>query len=190
MDDTRKGDFALLADKSPGIGRPGGKDGITGASWDAATIDRSRANSRNHGRAGQNVLYADGSVNFERTVYCGVGKATAKAGDNIYTALSPTPLIDRQLPAYNTGFWAHDVGPAWEGDSYLVPTAGEGPGVAPTLTVRRSPTTDVATRPIAAATTQAVTTQASPAATTATAPVTQNAPATTGSTSQPSSTQP
>jgi prepilin-type processing-associated H-X9-DG protein len=41
-----------------------------------------RGNSPNHGREGQNVLYADGHVSFENNPFVGVGR------DNIYTVKS------------------------------------------------------------------------------------------------------
>ncbi len=41
-------------------------------------------NSKNHGGDGQNVMYGDGHVNFERSAYVGVN------GDNIYTSRAQT----------------------------------------------------------------------------------------------------
>jgi len=38
-------------------------------------------NSRNHSNEGQNVVYADGHVTFQKTAYAGIGK------DNIYTSM-------------------------------------------------------------------------------------------------------
>src|SRR5205814_9096349 len=85
MDDLRKGDFALMADKSAGVNPI--QDDITSPAWNAPTMELARANSCNHGKAGQNVLYAGGRVFFRQTPYCGL------QGDNIYTALSPAPLV-------------------------------------------------------------------------------------------------
>ena len=50
------------------------------------------ANSRNHGQAGQNVLYGDTHVEFVTTPYCGVD------GDNIYTAQGDRPVMTGQAP--------------------------------------------------------------------------------------------
>jgi prepilin-type processing-associated H-X9-DG protein len=119
--DLLKFDFAVLADKSPGTA---GGDDVTAPPYDAAPFDLARANSNNHGEAGQNVLYADGHVQFQPTPYCGVGDGAVR--DNIYTALSTTPLPEGTEPALPAaaarGAVARDIGPAWSGDSFLVPT--------------------------------------------------------------------
>jgi prepilin-type processing-associated H-X9-DG protein len=119
--DLLKFDFAVLADKNPGTG---GGDQATGPAYDAGAFALARANSNNHGEAGQNVLYADGHVQFQPTPYCGVGEGAVR--DNIYTALSTTPLPEKPEPAPPNiaarGSAARDIGPAWAGDSYLVPT--------------------------------------------------------------------
>ena len=84
-------------------------------------------NSPNHAHAGQNVLYADGSVRWMRTPYCGVVTSPGVGGDNIYTARAPVPLNGQIPPANGVGYWGPSIGPAWETDSYLVPENGEGP---------------------------------------------------------------
>lgn len=119
--DLLKFDFAVLGDKNPGTG---GGDAANGPPYDATALALARANSNNHGRAGQNVLYADGHVQFQPTPYGGVGEGAVR--DNIYTALSTTPLPDGGEPGPGAiaakGFVARDIGPAWAGDSFLVPT--------------------------------------------------------------------
>jgi type II secretory pathway pseudopilin PulG len=148
IDIDRKGDTAILADKSPGTGGDG--DSITGPAWDAPALELAKTNSRNHGKAGQNVLYADGSVFFRRTAYCGFG-LSGGAGDNIYTTLAPAPLLDRQMPHYLNGFWGNDVGPAWEADSYLVPTDDEKPTAgraASTQSALATPPSTTSTAPV------------------------------------------
>jgi type II secretory pathway pseudopilin PulG len=117
MDDTREGDFVVLADKGPGFGQPGR---IVGPPENAPPLQLAALNSPNHEHAGQNVLYADGSIRWESTAYCGVGH------DNIYTALTPKPLNGQTPPADGIGYWGPNIGPAWESDSYLVPETGEG----------------------------------------------------------------
>ena len=133
--DTLPSDCALLADKSPGVGRGNNAAGVPAtAPAEAYAV----SNSPNHGRAGQNVLFADGSVQFERNSYVGVGYkrpmkneqtgewSTLATGDNIYTAEQATPLPAGQTPpAYGQGVVSRDVSPAWPYDSYLVPTAAE-----------------------------------------------------------------
>jgi prepilin-type N-terminal cleavage/methylation domain-containing protein/prepilin-type processing-associated H-X9-DG protein len=122
--DLLKFDFAVVADKNPGTG---GGDRVTGPAYNAGAFALAKANSNNHGRAGQNVLYADGHVSFQPTPYCGVGEGAVR--DNIYTALSATPLPDGSeptLPAVaGKGVVARDIGPAWAGDSFLLPTDDE-----------------------------------------------------------------
>jgi type II secretory pathway pseudopilin PulG len=122
--DSPKGDFALIADKGPGFLDPGA---IKGPLQNASPLDLAPLNSHNHNRAGQNVLYADSTVRWERTAYCGVGRSAGIGGDNIYTALEPVPLNGQTPPANGIGFWGPNIGPAWESDNYLVPEDGEGP---------------------------------------------------------------
>jgi prepilin-type processing-associated H-X9-DG protein len=119
LDDFLPADFALMADKNPGIAKP--SSNVTGPAYDAPPFDLALANSFNHDHAGQNVLYADGHVAFYKTPYCGYGRDALR--DNIYTALSATPIPKGQTPpGFANGIIGHDVGPAYDHDSYLVPT--------------------------------------------------------------------
>ncbi|HSZ56831.1 MAG TPA: type II secretion system protein [Tepidisphaeraceae bacterium] len=119
LDDFLPADFALMADKNPGVARP--SSNVTAPAWDAPPFEIALANSFNHDHAGQNVLYADGHVAFTKTPYCGYGHDALR--DNIYTALSATPIPKGQTPpGFGNGVIGHDVGPAWDRDSYLVPT--------------------------------------------------------------------
>jgi len=120
--DALEGGFALMADINPGTAAT--------VPYDASPTQLARANSPNHGGAGQNVLFADGSVAFETTPYCGVGfdPDHHAPGDNIYTALAPAPLEQGNSPfGAGNGYVGHQYGPAYRSDSYLVPVAGEGP---------------------------------------------------------------
>ena len=120
LNDYLPADFALVADKNPGVSSNGSD--VTAPAYDAPPFEIARANSNNHERAGQNVLYTDGHVSFQATPYCGVGHEGLR--DNIYTALSRGPLPKGQtLPVQSNGVIGRDVAPAWERDSYLVPTA-------------------------------------------------------------------
>jgi type II secretory pathway pseudopilin PulG len=110
-------DFVIVADKNPG--RSGGSD-VTAPPNTAPPLEMARANSHNHARAGQNVLYADMHVEFRRDPYCALG------GDNIYTARAATLLPDASTPDMTlNGVLGREFGPAWKADSYLVPTAEE-----------------------------------------------------------------
>jgi len=155
--DSLKADFAVIADRNPGMVPPPAS---------APPLKLAAGNSTNHDQAGQNVLYADGHVDFQATPYCGVEH------DNIYTALTANPLIKGQSPpADGIGVVAKDVGPAWSGDSYLVPTAADGvepvvvvpatvpapPIKAPVITPTTRPVTPPATAPLIVPTTRPTT---------------------------------
>ena len=110
-------EFVLLADRNPG--RVNGSQDVTGPAADAPAMTMRIANSRNHGQAGQYVLYGDIHVEFRTTPYCGVD------GDNIYTAQANAPVMTGQaLPATGRGYLGTNIGPAWPTDSYLVPAEG------------------------------------------------------------------
>jgi prepilin-type N-terminal cleavage/methylation domain-containing protein/prepilin-type processing-associated H-X9-DG protein len=140
LNDTRPAEFALIADRNPGAS-------AAVPACDAGPLEMSVANSANHRRSGQNVLYADGHVEFCATPYCG------RAGDNIYTAFrrttgsqpttGPTSLATALggRPADARGVTGRDVAPAWEADSYLVPTAADGgaPPPPPPVGTGRTP---------------------------------------------------
>ena len=116
--DLLKPDFAVVADKNPGTA---GGDDVTAPAHGAGPFELARANSNNHGHGGQNVLYAAGHVQFQSTPYCGVGEGAVR--DNIYTALSAAVIPEGPEPAVaGKGVFARDIGPAWAGDSFLVPT--------------------------------------------------------------------
>lgn len=119
LNDYLRADFALMADKNPGISRAGSD--VTAPAYGDPPLQIARANSNNHGRAGQNVLYADGHVAFQTTPFCGYGNGALR--DNIYTALRRTPLKKGETPpGEGNGVVGRDVGPAYDKDSYLVPT--------------------------------------------------------------------
>ena len=79
-------------------------------------------NSNNHGKDGQNVLFADGSVRFENTPFCGA------SDDNIFT-IQPAPAAGAQVDRDANGTFAVMNGttavansPYDELDSYLLPS--------------------------------------------------------------------
>jgi prepilin-type N-terminal cleavage/methylation domain-containing protein/prepilin-type processing-associated H-X9-DG protein len=71
------GDFPVASDLNPGS-KPPIAD-VTAASLNASSRVIEDANSLNHEQDGQNVLYADGHVDFQATCLCGIGQ------DNIFT---------------------------------------------------------------------------------------------------------
>jgi len=70
-------EFALAGDINPGTLAP--YDDVTTPTAKSAWSVMKKANSENHERDGQNVLYGDGHVTWNKNPFCGV------AGDNIYT---------------------------------------------------------------------------------------------------------
>ncbi len=185
LNDTRAADFKLIADKNPGAA--GEKSNAAGPPWDAPLLRLSIANSNNHGKAGQNVLFEDGHVEFETTPYCGVER------DNIYTALAEKPPENpATFPKNARGVVSRHAGPAWESDSYLVPTTTD-EIESPVAAATSQPSTNPATVPAIPPATSAPitppiprpqTTQGAPSSTTmpttnpATQPMTTSAPAT------------
>lgn len=133
LNDTLPGGFAVMADRGRAAARPP-------AAADAP-FALARANSANHGGAGQNVLYSTGAAHFRRSPYVGVGfdeaapasvvassqpatqptGAKGPHGDHIYTALAAEPLtaeVPHDLPGAPA---TRNVGPAYRYDSVLVP---------------------------------------------------------------------
>jgi prepilin-type N-terminal cleavage/methylation domain-containing protein/prepilin-type processing-associated H-X9-DG protein len=113
--DRLPGEFALLADKNPGFDCDGLR--VLGPQHDSPPFELAKGNSLNHGQAGQNVLYGDGHVEFEPSPFVGVG------GDNIYTAVADHRLRGEHPALDIPGYFGTDIGPAYNYDSYLVPTA-------------------------------------------------------------------
>jgi prepilin-type N-terminal cleavage/methylation domain-containing protein/prepilin-type processing-associated H-X9-DG protein len=72
-----RGDFPVASDLNPGV-KPPVAD-VTAANPAATSRVIEDANSLNHEQDGQNVLYADGHVDFQPTCLCGIGH------DNIFT---------------------------------------------------------------------------------------------------------
>jgi prepilin-type N-terminal cleavage/methylation domain-containing protein/prepilin-type processing-associated H-X9-DG protein len=91
--ETLSSEFAIMADINPGDKGTGGLDnaGQTSAVTLVTTGSSGRAmrkgNSQNHDQDGQNVLYADGHVEFQNTPFAGVQR------DNIYTARTSSTTI-------------------------------------------------------------------------------------------------
>jgi prepilin-type N-terminal cleavage/methylation domain-containing protein/prepilin-type processing-associated H-X9-DG protein len=107
-------DIAVFADLNPGtpvaqmgIGGPHATSNVMEATVSSPAASISRGNSTNHDRAGQNVLFGDGHVEWAPTAFAGQG------GDNIYTRRGSGTASDTTF-TFNSSF-----GP---GDSLLLPT--------------------------------------------------------------------
>jgi prepilin-type processing-associated H-X9-DG protein len=87
-------EFAVAADINPGTA---GGDNVLAPDISSSAKDTRQANSNNHDRDGQNILYADGHVAWESNPFAGVKR------DNIYTtadgqiAASPVDMNDSIL---------------------------------------------------------------------------------------------
>lgn len=132
-DDTLPSSTALLADMNPGVAGDG--DDVTKPlSTDPPDVQQ-LANSNNHDKVGQNVLYPGGNVDFVSHAFVGVSYIApntldpvtkqpfvARMGDNIYTSLTPSPNIpDGTSRSDGPGAFGKGVGPNWNYDSYLLP---------------------------------------------------------------------
>ncbi len=100
--------FAVAADINPGTTGGAGLDNVLAVSTSSSSQDMRLGNSNNHGKDGENVLYADGHVEFQVNPFVGVDR------DNIYS---------RGGPLYGVGI-AQDLvaSPYLANDSVLLPT--------------------------------------------------------------------
>jgi len=126
FNNTLSSDFAMAADMNPGTtGVTGNPDNVR-RSYNSSRRDMQEANSNNHNGEGQEVLYADGHVDWSSTPYCGSprpgpGGFTA-ARDNIFTA------GNADGPQSQTGA---TCGPKDQFDSVIIPSDDEGAGNRP-----------------------------------------------------------
>jgi prepilin-type processing-associated H-X9-DG protein len=114
LDFSISSDFAIAADINPG------GPALPTLAWDAPRSELWRGNSPNHDGTGQNVLYADGHVEFQTSSFCGMirslpGNVTFR--DNVYYAGGPGTTSPAVVVA----------APQDEKDSVLLPIAPEGP---------------------------------------------------------------
>jgi prepilin-type processing-associated H-X9-DG protein len=114
--------FAVMADKSPGVNPP--DEDVTAPGLNAPASEVRKANSKNHRGAGQNVLFGDGHVSFERTPYCGYHDIGIQP-DNIFTAAAPVPSTAPSALNPTKAYFGRRYAPAnWE-DSYIVPSEND-----------------------------------------------------------------
>ena len=113
LDYTLTSEFAIVADMNPG------GSAVVAATPTSPKAVLASANSPNHAGDGQNVLYADGHVEFQNTPFCGMRRDGGAAGgtfrDNLYT------------PGAGSGSAAVRGAAADALDSVLLPTALDGP---------------------------------------------------------------
>jgi len=118
--------MAVAADRNPFLASPGADAIPIGDFNPNGTIEQQKAgNSPCHQKDGQNVLFLDSHVAFEKRAYCAIND------DNIYTrwppgTTNPTDLIRRMGEAPAMGQI-----PGGRTDSYVVHTVEGGTGPAP-----------------------------------------------------------
>lgn len=84
--------FAVAADINPGVsGSSNPADNVLGPDQSSSASNMRQANSNNHGKDGQNVLYGDGHVEFQNNPFVGVNR------DNIYTSLEGPAVLASPL---------------------------------------------------------------------------------------------
>jgi prepilin-type N-terminal cleavage/methylation domain-containing protein/prepilin-type processing-associated H-X9-DG protein len=108
FNNTLGAEFAICADINPGSA-PFGSDDVDDPTSTSSAKDMKLANSNNHDKDGQNILYGDGHVAWESNPFVGVNR------DNIYTAASTTVATAKgySLMQYSS----YDAN-----DSFLVPS--------------------------------------------------------------------
>jgi prepilin-type N-terminal cleavage/methylation domain-containing protein/prepilin-type processing-associated H-X9-DG protein len=115
--------MAVAADRNPWLDPAADKGYRDTFNWNDGDTNKQKAgNAIAHGNDGQNVLFLDGHVTFEKRSFCGV------QDDNIYTACVKTGIIQQGAPPANGG-----ATPAHREDSLLV-NEGEGNGTLPAAT--------------------------------------------------------
>jgi prepilin-type N-terminal cleavage/methylation domain-containing protein/prepilin-type processing-associated H-X9-DG protein len=106
---TLSAEFAIMADINPG--QTDGNDQVVTVATNSDSRSMRAGNSNNHDEDGQNVLYADGHVDWATNPFVGTQR------DNIYTArLVSTTFLSGATNA------THMSGPRDGNDSILLPT--------------------------------------------------------------------
>jgi prepilin-type N-terminal cleavage/methylation domain-containing protein len=89
-------EFALMADMNPGTVNPQNVT-VSTLKFSSSSATLKSGNSANHDQDGQEVLYADGHVEFQSSPFCGIDK------DEIYT-VSDNPVVN--FTSATVGPWA------------------------------------------------------------------------------------
>jgi prepilin-type N-terminal cleavage/methylation domain-containing protein len=113
FDTTLGAEFAVAADLNPGVGD--GYDVTAPKDENASQKLMQKANSRNHQGTGQSVLFGDGHVDFVQNPFCGTQR------DHIYTRGVFNAVTGEVKTTSARAPVGADAGPAWPGDSVLLP---------------------------------------------------------------------
>ena len=109
-------DMVLAADLNPG---DSGTPALTTLTLNSSAADMRQGNSTNHARAGENVLYVDGRVEWATTPFAG------KGSDNMYTRAATANPVNRAPLADQSSDAAYPFGqepPTHAADTILLPT--------------------------------------------------------------------
>lgn len=116
-DDNMPADFAIMADKNPGVAE------LTSVGFSAGGAEQRKVNSLNHRQDGQNMLYADGHVDWSMSPWAGLGQDNVY-GYNAQRPFAPSAPTTRPAPANPPPVPIGIVGPPADGnDSVMLPTA-------------------------------------------------------------------
>ena len=108
FNNTLGAEFAVAADKNPGTANG---DNVLLPTNTSSAKDMRNANSNNHDKDGQNILYGDGHVAWESNPFVGVNR------DNIYSENTNSSGTAQELPAGGSIKGCFDAN-----DSFLLPT--------------------------------------------------------------------
>jgi prepilin-type N-terminal cleavage/methylation domain-containing protein/prepilin-type processing-associated H-X9-DG protein len=103
--------FAIASDMNPGTFSVGTNSNVLAVTSASSSQQMRVGNSLNHGQDGQNVLFADGHVEFDNSPFVGTGN------DNIYTRGGANYAAAQGQAVADS--------PYAVGDSVLLPTAGD-----------------------------------------------------------------
>jgi len=106
MNSSMEPTFALASDINPGISSANNQDQVTAVTTASSSTQMRLGNSNNHNKDGQNVLYADGHVEFQNNPFVGVARDNIFVRNNINTNTAGNTLDS----------------PAQVNDSVLLPT--------------------------------------------------------------------
>jgi len=123
---TLSADFAIASDMNPGTTGGSGslQDNVTGPPHNAPRTFMQQANSNNHKKDGQNVLYGDGHVEFQSSPYAGSFRDDVQYRDNVFTADAARGAVLTSPPAtaHDGGFTGSNAYPQDQFDTVLLPT--------------------------------------------------------------------
>ena len=111
LNNSTPAEFALAADLNPGV------DELLTVNASSGAEEMKKVNTKNHNGEGENVLFADGHVEFTQNPFVGIER------DNIYTYGKSGPT---------SGGEGIIGSPANDKDSILLPTAKQAPATQPT----------------------------------------------------------